>query len=230
MQERTGDGYVFRFDLRLRPDPSSTPPVVAAPMALAYYESVGQNWERAAMIKARPAAGDLPLGQEFIDRLKPYVWRKYLDFAAIEDIHSIKRQIDATHGHGHIAVEGHDVKLGRGGIREVEFYAQTHQLIHGGRHPAIRLRGTRASLDALAEAGLIALVFVAAGLTSSQTWAACGASCANTGPGVVTTNATSAASASPACPIDCINTSPATTFTTSVQKETRTGVRVSFIA
>ncbi|MEO1143140.1 MAG: bifunctional [glutamine synthetase] adenylyltransferase/[glutamine synthetase]-adenylyl-L-tyrosine phosphorylase, partial [Pseudomonadota bacterium] len=114
MQERTGDGYVFRMDLRLRPDPSSTPLVVPYEAAQLYYEGQGQNWERAAMIKARPVAGDMKAGQSFLAEIKPFIWHKYLDFAAIHDVQSIKRQIHAHKGHGQIAVEGHNIKLGRG--------------------------------------------------------------------------------------------------------------------
>ena len=120
VDERTGDGYVFRTDLRLRPDPRSTPLAMSVAAALAYYEGVGQNWERAAMIKARPIAGDIPAGERFLTELTPFIWRKNLDFAALADIHSIKRQIDAHRGAGRIAIEGHDIKVGRGGIREVE--------------------------------------------------------------------------------------------------------------
>ena len=141
MGERTDDGYVFRTDLRLRPDPGSTPPVVSRLAALAYYESAGQNWERAALIKARPVAGDRAAGAAFLAELTPFLWRKHLDFAAIQDIHSIKRQIDAHRGGGGIKVAGHNVKLGRGGIREIEFFAQTQQLIWGGRMPELRARG-----------------------------------------------------------------------------------------
>ncbi len=155
MAERTADGYVFRTDLRLRPDPGSTPPAVATRAALAYYESAGQNWERAAFIKARPVAGDRDAALAFLGELRPFLWRKNLDFAAIEDIHSIKRQINAHRGGGKIAVAGHDIKLGRGGIREIEFFAQTQQLIWGGRKPELRRAGTLAALDALAAAGLI---------------------------------------------------------------------------
>ncbi|HEC14806.1 MAG TPA: glutamine-synthetase adenylyltransferase, partial [Rhodospirillales bacterium] len=125
MEERTGDGYVFRMDLRLRPDPSSMPPAISVRAAETYYENLGQNWERAAMIKARPIAGDREAGGEFLDRLKPFIWRKNLDFAAIRDIHSIKRQINAHRGGGKIALNGHNIKLGRGGIREIEFFVQT---------------------------------------------------------------------------------------------------------
>src|SRR5687768_15200406 len=113
---------------------------------------MGQNWERAAMIKARPLAGDLALGEEFLDRLKPYIWRKYLDFAAIADVQSLKRQIHAVKGHGTIAVKGHNIKLGRGGIREIEFFVQTQQLIAGGRNLKLRGRSTLAMLEALAGA------------------------------------------------------------------------------
>ena len=111
LDERTGDGYVFRTDLRLRPDPRSTPLAISVPAALTYYETVGQNWERAALIKARPVAGDLRRRRRISSReLQPFIWRRHLDFAAIEDIHSIKRQIQAHKGGGRIAVEGHDIK------------------------------------------------------------------------------------------------------------------------
>ena len=153
LDKRTGDGYVFRTDLRLRPDPASTPLAISTQAAEIYYESIGQNWERAAMIKARPIAGDLEAGQEFLDILKPYVWRKHLDFAAIQDIQSIKRQINAHKGGSTIKIKGHNVKLGRGGIREIEFYAQTQQLIWGGRERDLRVRPTLDALNALVEAG-----------------------------------------------------------------------------
>jgi glutamate-ammonia-ligase adenylyltransferase len=149
MHERTPDGYVFRVDLRLRPDPSATPVAISALAAEYYYESLGQNWERAAFIKARAVAGDLVAGQAFLRRLRPFLWRKHLDFAAIRDIHSIKRQIHAHKGGGKIAIGGHNLKLGRGGIREIEFFAQTQQLIWGGREPALRVRGTCEALTAL---------------------------------------------------------------------------------
>ncbi len=149
LHEQTADGYVFRTDLRLRPDPGSTPVALSMAAAEAYYESFGQNWERAAMIKARPVGGDLEAGRGFLKRLTPYVWRKNLDFAAIEDIHSIKRQIHAHKGHGEIAIEGHNLKLGRGGIREIEFFAQTQQLIAGGRDSRLRAIGTVEAINAL---------------------------------------------------------------------------------
>jgi glutamate-ammonia-ligase adenylyltransferase len=155
LQDRTGDGYVFRTDLRLRPDPGSTPLAIPVEAALTYYESRGQNWERAAMIKARPVAGDLAAGEAFLKELQPYVWRKYLDYAAIADVHSIKRQIHAHKGHGEVAVKGHNVKLGRGGIREIEFFVQTQQLIAGGRFPELRGRATVPMLGELAKRGWI---------------------------------------------------------------------------
>jgi glutamate-ammonia-ligase adenylyltransferase len=155
LQQRTADGYVFRVDLRLRPDPSSTQIAISVDAALAYYESRGQNWERAALIKARPCAGDLATGERLLRDLAPFVWRKYLDYATIADVHAMKQQIHAYRGHGEIAVEGHNIKLGRGGIREIEFFAQTQQLIAGGRHPDLRNRETVTTLAALAAGGWI---------------------------------------------------------------------------
>ncbi|HEY8617095.1 bifunctional [glutamine synthetase] adenylyltransferase/[glutamine synthetase]-adenylyl-L-tyrosine phosphorylase [Phenylobacterium sp.] len=153
MQAKTGDGYVFRMDLRLRPDPSSTPPAVPIPAALEYYETVGQNWERAAFIKARPCAGDVPAARAFLAELQPFVWRRNLDFAAIADIHSIKRQIHAHKVDERVSAKGVDLKLGRGGIREIEFYVQTQQLILGGRNPELRSNRTLDALAALRDAG-----------------------------------------------------------------------------
>ena len=150
LQERTVDGYVFRVDLRLRPDPASTQVAISVPAGLDYYEHRGQNWERSAMIKARPCAGDIAAGEAFLKALSPFVWRKYMDFAALADIHAMKRQIHAYRGHGEIAVAGHNIKLGRGGIREIEFFVQTQQLIAGGRHPELRDRRTLTTLASLA--------------------------------------------------------------------------------
>src|SRR5215472_7475110 len=155
LQTRTGDGYVFRVDLRLRPDPSSTQIAISTVAALDYYESRGQNWERAALIKARPCAGDLAAGEQFLRELSPFIWRKYLDYAAIAHVHEMKQQIHAYRGHGEIAVEGHNIKLGRGGIREIEFFVQTQQLIAGGRHTELRDRGTIVTLSALKADGWI---------------------------------------------------------------------------
>jgi glutamate-ammonia-ligase adenylyltransferase len=159
LEDRTEDGYVFRTDLRLRPDPAATPLAVSLPAAITYYESMGQNWERAAMIKARPVAGDRALGDSFLREIRPFVWRRHLDFAAVADIHSIKRQIHAHKGargaHARVQVEGHDVKLGRGGIREIEFSTQVLQLIWGGRDPVLRDPTTLGALAALVSAGRI---------------------------------------------------------------------------
>jgi glutamate-ammonia-ligase adenylyltransferase len=151
LQERTGDGYVFRTDLRLRPDPASTPLALSIDGALNYYEAQGRTWERAAMIKARCVAGDPALGDRFLHSIKPFIWRRNLDFAAIDAIRSIKRRINAHKGFGAITVPGHDVKLGRGGIREIEFFAQTQQLIAGGRNPALRMIRTKDALRGLAD-------------------------------------------------------------------------------
>ncbi|HWE74968.1 MAG TPA: bifunctional [glutamine synthetase] adenylyltransferase/[glutamine synthetase]-adenylyl-L-tyrosine phosphorylase, partial [Stellaceae bacterium] len=155
LQERTADGYVFRVDLRLRPDPSSTQIAISTEAALHYYEGRGQNWERAALIKARACAGDRAAGEKLLHDLSPFIWRKYLDYATIADVHEMKRQIHAYRGHGEIAVEGHNIKLGRGGIREIEFFVQTQQLIAGGRHGELRGRSTVAMLSVLAADGWI---------------------------------------------------------------------------
>jgi [glutamine synthetase] adenylyltransferase / [glutamine synthetase]-adenylyl-L-tyrosine phosphorylase len=155
LQARTAEGYVFRVDLRLRPDPSSTQIAISTAAALDYYESRGQDWERAALIKARPCAGDIAAGEQFIQDLSPFIWRKYLDYATIAHVHEMKRQIHAYRGHGEIAIEGHNIKLGRGGIREIEFFVQTQQLIAGGRHSQLRGRGTIKMLAALAADGWI---------------------------------------------------------------------------
>ncbi|HEY5290338.1 MAG TPA: glutamine-synthetase adenylyltransferase, partial [Caulobacteraceae bacterium] len=161
LQARTADGYVFRVDLRLRPDPSSTPVAVSVPAAFGYYESVGQNWERAALIKARVVAGDVPRGEAFLADLAPFIWRRNLDFAAIADIHSIKRQIHAHKVDDRLTAAGADLKLGRGGIREIEFFVQTQQLILGGRHPDLRSLRTLDALQALAASGQVSAAVAA---------------------------------------------------------------------
>ncbi|HZQ40070.1 MAG TPA: bifunctional [glutamine synthetase] adenylyltransferase/[glutamine synthetase]-adenylyl-L-tyrosine phosphorylase, partial [Rhizomicrobium sp.] len=155
LSEITSDGYVFRTDLRLRPDASATQVAISLEAAESYYESLGQNWERAAMIKARPCAGDPETGKAFEAAIAPFIWRRHLDYAAIEDIHSIKRQIHAHGGHGEIKVAGHNIKLGRGGIREIEFFAQTQQLILGGRNPSLRAPAIIVALKGLAAAGIV---------------------------------------------------------------------------
>lgn len=155
LQQRTADGYVFRVDLRLRPDPASTPVAISTAAALHYYEREGRTWERAAMIKALPCAGDLKAGNALLAEIAPFVWRKHLDFAALADVHDMKRQMQTFRGQNEISVEGHNVKVGRGGIREIEFFAQTQQLIAGGRHPELRVRPTLEALDILAQSNWI---------------------------------------------------------------------------
>jgi [glutamine synthetase] adenylyltransferase / [glutamine synthetase]-adenylyl-L-tyrosine phosphorylase len=156
LEEVTADGYVFRTDLRLRPDPGSTPVAVSIASAEHYYQNLGQNWERAAFIKARAAAGDRTCGRAFLGSLEPFIWRKHLDFAAVEDVHSIKRQILSAHKSAELGDPVFDVKLGRGGIRDIELFAQTQQLILGGRNKTLRTQRTLAALDALVDAGAIA--------------------------------------------------------------------------
>jgi glutamate-ammonia-ligase adenylyltransferase len=155
LQQRNGDGYVFRVDLRLRPDPASTQVAISIESALHYYEREGRTWERAAMIKARPCAGDAKAGEALLAEITPFVWRKHLDFAALADVHDMKRQMQTYRGQSEIAVEGHNVKVGRGGIREIEFFAQTQQLIAGGRHPELRVRPTLEALTVLASSNWI---------------------------------------------------------------------------
>ncbi|MBV2360900.1 glutamine-synthetase adenylyltransferase [Thalassococcus sp. CAU 1522] len=156
LSDLTGEGYVFRTDLRLRPDPGVTPVCMAMETAERYYESLGRTWERAAYIKARPCAGDIAAGERFLDTLTPFVWRKHLDFAAIQDAHDMRLRIrEHKRLHGPITLPGHDMKLGRGGIREIEFFTQTRQIIAGGRDPSLRLRGTVEGLAALAAKGWV---------------------------------------------------------------------------
>ncbi len=156
LQDLTSEGYVFRTDLRLRPDASVTPVCLSMAAAEAYYESVGRTWERAAYIKARPCAGDLAAGARFLTVLTPFAWRKHLDFAAIQDAHDMRLRIRDHRGlHGPIVVEGHNMKLGAGGIREIEFFTQTRQLIAGGRDPDLRDRTTVGGLAALAAKGWV---------------------------------------------------------------------------
>ncbi|MEE9388357.1 MAG: bifunctional [glutamine synthetase] adenylyltransferase/[glutamine synthetase]-adenylyl-L-tyrosine phosphorylase [Paracoccaceae bacterium] len=150
LSELTGDGYVFRTDLRLRPDPSVTPVCLSMETALQYYESVGRTWERAAHIKARPCAGDIDAGWRYLNNLRPFIWRKHLDFAAIQDAHDMRLRIrEHKRLHGPIVLEGHNMKLGAGGIREIEFFTQTRQIIAGGRDQSLRSRATLEGLVAL---------------------------------------------------------------------------------
>jgi glutamate-ammonia-ligase adenylyltransferase len=156
ISDNTDQGYVFRTDLRLRPDAAVTPVCISISAALAYYEAEGRTWERSAYIKARPCAGDLAAGERFLRDLRPFVWRRHLDFATIQDAHDMRLRIREHKGlHGRIAVPGHNMKLGQGGIREIEFFTQTRQLIAGGRDPDLRVRGTVEGLARLAEKGWV---------------------------------------------------------------------------
>lgn len=155
LQARDADGYVLRIDLRLRPSPEVTPIVLPMGAAISYYESQAVAWERAAFIRARAASGDLALGQDFLDTIRPFVWRRALDYGTIRDIRGISHRIRDHHAQGQAFGPGYDLKRGRGGIREVEFFAQIHQLIHGGRDAALRVPATLDALAALAQAGRI---------------------------------------------------------------------------
>ena len=155
LQKRDGEGYVFRIDLRLRPSPEITPIALPVDAAISYYESSALPWERAAFIRARQSAGDARIGHYFLEAIHPFIWRRSLDFGAIGEIQSITRRIRDHYAQGQRFGPGYDLKRGRGGIREVEFYAQIHQLIHGGREPGLRAAATMEALAALAEAGRI---------------------------------------------------------------------------
>ena len=157
MQALDGDGHVFRIDLRLRPSPEVTPLALPESAAITYYESSALPWERAAFIRARAAAGDVALGERFLAAIRPFVWRRALDFGAIREIRALSRRIRSHYQSGQRFGPGYDLKRGRGGIREIEFYAQIHQLIHGGREPALRAPATLDALAALGVAGRIDL-------------------------------------------------------------------------
>ena len=156
LQEPTAEGFVLRVDLRLRPASEATPLAVPIAAALQHYESSALPWERAAFIRARPAAGDLALGERFLSAIRPFVWRRALDFGAIAEIRALSQRIRGHHAQGQLLGPGYDLKRGRGGIREIEFFAQIHQLIHGGRDPGLRAGATLPALAALAERSIIA--------------------------------------------------------------------------
>lgn len=155
LSRQTGDGYVFRVDLRLRPASEVSPLAISVDAALTHYESSALAWERAAFIRARACSGEIAAGEAFLAAIRPFVWRRSLDFMAIEEIRRLTTRIRDTFSGPREPGPGFCVKRGRGGIREIEFFAQTHQLIYGGRMPSLRLRGTRAALDALATEGII---------------------------------------------------------------------------
>ncbi len=156
LQKRDGDGYVFRVDLRLRPSSEATPPAIPIDAAIAHYESSALAWERAAYVRARAAAGDKALGERFLSAIQPFVWRRSLDFGAVGEMRGLSRLIRAHHAAGQTFGPGFDLKRGRGGIREVEFFVQSQQLIHGGRNPELRVPGTLDAIAALCTAGFIA--------------------------------------------------------------------------
>ncbi len=149
----TGDGFVFRVDMGLRPEGKSGEMSISLRSAEVYYESWGQSWERAAMLKARPVAGALQLGEQLLRSIEPFVYRKYLDYNLIEDMMAMKKKIDASLVRER---EGeYNIKLGRGGIREIEFFIQALQLVYAGKNPALRERNSLKSLKKLAEARII---------------------------------------------------------------------------
>jgi [glutamine synthetase] adenylyltransferase / [glutamine synthetase]-adenylyl-L-tyrosine phosphorylase len=155
LQTRDADGYVLRVDLRLRPASEATPLAIPVDTAISHYESSALSWERAAFIRARAVAGDVAMGERFLDSIQPFVWRRSLDFGAVEELRAMSRRIRSHHVGGQVFGPGYDLKRGRGGIREVEFFVQIHQLIHGGRDPALRVPDTLGGIVALATAGWI---------------------------------------------------------------------------
>jgi len=145
--EQTADGAVFRVDLRLRPEGAAGVLVNSVGGALTYYEGWGDTWERGALAKARPVGGDVALGEHFIEEVRPFVYRRHLDYQTLEDLRRMKARVDAEQA---VQAPGiRDVKLGAGCIRELEFVVQALQLIHGGHEPAVRVPGTRAALREL---------------------------------------------------------------------------------
>ena len=153
LREVTADGLCFRVDLRLRPGGGEGPVAVSLAAALSYYETWGQTWERAVWLKARPVGGARELGEALLAELHPFVYRRYLDFATLEDLNAMKRRVDASIRN--LDEARRNVKLGRGGIREVEFIVQAQQLVHGGKDARLRARGTIAGLAALATCGYV---------------------------------------------------------------------------
>jgi len=155
LQRRDGDGYAFRVDLRLRPSSEVTPIALPVDAAISYYESAAMPWERAAFIRARAVGGDQALADYFLDAIHPFVWRRSLDFGAVGEIQSISGRIRDHYAQVQRFGPGYDLKRGRGGIREIEFFTQIHQLIHGGREPRLRAPATLEALAALGEAGRV---------------------------------------------------------------------------
>ena len=149
----TEDGFVFRVDLRLRPEGNSGEMAHSLLAAEIYYESWGQSWERSAMLKARPVAGSKDLGEYLLQRLEPFIYRRHLDYAMIEDIKTMKQKIDYSLTRER---EGAlNLKLGKGGIREIEFFIQALQLIYAGKSPVLRERNSLKALAILEQEELI---------------------------------------------------------------------------
>lgn len=155
MDKRTMDGYVFRTDLALRPDPGATPIALNMTAAEQYYHSLALNWERSAMIKAAVVGGDHSAGNAYLKRLSSWVWRRSMDYEALKDIHAIKNQILRHYKQEDIKFKDFNVKLGQGGIREIEFYAQVNQLVCGGKDVSLRTPATLQALDAIVAADLM---------------------------------------------------------------------------
>jgi len=153
LSQVTEDGFVFRVDVGLRPEGKSGDMAVSLRSAEIYYESWGQSWERTAMLKARPVAGSLALGEQLLKTLQPFIYRKYLDYNLIEDMKQMKQKIDASLARSR---EGEiNLKLGRGGIREIEFFIQALQLVYAGKNPKLRERNSLRALDTLLAANLL---------------------------------------------------------------------------
>lgn len=153
LSQVTEDGFVFRVDVGLRPEGKSGDMAVSLRSAEIYYESWGQSWERTAMLKARPVAGSLALGEQLLKTLQPFIYRKYLDYNLIEDMKQMKQKIDASLARSR---EGEtNLKLGRGGIREIEFFIQALQLVYAGKNPKLRERNSLKALDTLLAANLL---------------------------------------------------------------------------
>jgi glutamate-ammonia-ligase adenylyltransferase len=155
LSARTADGHVLRVDLRLRPHPEVTPIVLPESAAISYYESEALAWEQAAFIRSRASAGDRMLGESFLSAIQPFIWRRSLDFRQLKEIGAMSDRIRDHFSQGQAFGPGYDLKRGRGGIREIEFFAQVHQLIYGGRDPSLRPPATVDALAALAKAGRI---------------------------------------------------------------------------
>lgn len=149
LQKRAEYGYVARVDLRLRPSPEVTPIALPVNAAISYYESSAVEWERVAFIRARACAGDKAIGENFLGAIQPFVWRRALDFGAIEEIRKMGQAIRDHYAHRQQFGPGFDVKRGRGGIREVEFFIQARQLVHGGREAGLRKGATLEAIAAL---------------------------------------------------------------------------------